>query len=490
MSLKTLISYACLLVILTPAAAQDTHYWTNQFGTRSSLLSGALVAGDGSNAMVYYNPGALGHVDSSSFSINASLYQLENVSVKSIDGDGANFNNTQFVTIPLVISGILRTRMNTKVKFGYGVHTPSDFKFIGDTRLDKVEDIIDDEESPGPEEFLGTYRINSRLSETLFMFGAGYPVTEKLSVGVTLGVIVRNQLFASDQLYRTILNSEPPKNEIFAVTFNRSDIMSYLQVRTGLKFGLSYQEEKHAFGLTLTTPSLSIYSTADVSADYTGSRLKYPNGTRGDVVASAGEVKLSANYKNPWSIGAGYTYHLENGSISVAAQYFGRIKPFRMIEASPGPFFRPAYVFPGISADSILSVYHAAKPVFNLAIGFDRQLTKSFGLMTGFRTNFSYFDPALLRSIGVTPRSTSWDIYYATFGGRFSNTRNDLMFGIQVGYGGQAVTGLLDIRDDDGDGNFLEPGGEAKGRYWNIGLIIGWNYIFRSKPSKEPDDNK
>jgi hypothetical protein len=27
------------------AAAQDTHYWTHQFGTRSALLGGAVVGG-------------------------------------------------------------------------------------------------------------------------------------------------------------------------------------------------------------------------------------------------------------------------------------------------------------------------------------------------------------------------------------------------------------------------------------------------------------
>lgn len=37
-------------------SAQDLHYWTNQFGTRSSLLGGAVVGGIKDNTAIFYNP--------------------------------------------------------------------------------------------------------------------------------------------------------------------------------------------------------------------------------------------------------------------------------------------------------------------------------------------------------------------------------------------------------------------------------------------------
>jgi hypothetical protein len=55
------------------ATAQDTHYWTHQFGTRSALMGGAVVGGTRDNSMIFYNPAAVSFIDSSSLSINANI---------------------------------------------------------------------------------------------------------------------------------------------------------------------------------------------------------------------------------------------------------------------------------------------------------------------------------------------------------------------------------------------------------------------------------
>ncbi len=41
------------------ASAQDNNYWTNQFGTRSNLMSGAVVGGVRDPSAGFYNPGAV-----------------------------------------------------------------------------------------------------------------------------------------------------------------------------------------------------------------------------------------------------------------------------------------------------------------------------------------------------------------------------------------------------------------------------------------------
>ncbi|AYB30037.1 hypothetical protein D4L85_05345 [Chryseolinea soli] len=46
--------------------AQDTHYWTQQFGTHAALLSGSSVAASDDNSVVYYNPAAMSFLDSTS----------------------------------------------------------------------------------------------------------------------------------------------------------------------------------------------------------------------------------------------------------------------------------------------------------------------------------------------------------------------------------------------------------------------------------------
>ena len=57
----TLSSLCCSIII--PLFAQDANYWTNQYGTRSTLLGGAVVGSVLDLSGTYYNPGGLGLID-------------------------------------------------------------------------------------------------------------------------------------------------------------------------------------------------------------------------------------------------------------------------------------------------------------------------------------------------------------------------------------------------------------------------------------------
>ena len=55
--LPVLAAAACLC--LAPfARPQDSHYWTNQYGTRATLLGGAVIGSVLDLSGTYYNPGA------------------------------------------------------------------------------------------------------------------------------------------------------------------------------------------------------------------------------------------------------------------------------------------------------------------------------------------------------------------------------------------------------------------------------------------------
>ena len=190
---------------------------------------------------------------------------------------------------------------------------------------------------------------------------------------------------------------------------------------------------------------------------------------------------MSANYKTPWSVAGGYTRHLKNGSIHVSAEFFGGISRYKIVEAQETRFIRPSDEFPDIGADTFMTVWGANKPVANVAIGFERQISELFGLITGFRTNMSYYDSDLDEVVGVTPNSSSWNIFYWTFGGRFSNARNDLMIGMQLGFGGNGSSSIFnfDATSESKIATAFES--RANGSYSTVGIILGWNYLFRRK---------
>src|SRR5210317_1961792 len=80
---KYIALFAFFLVFFSyPALSQDHHYWTQQFGSRSALMGGAVVGGVRDTSAGFYNPGALGFVNQPSLSVSANGYQLERLSIE------------------------------------------------------------------------------------------------------------------------------------------------------------------------------------------------------------------------------------------------------------------------------------------------------------------------------------------------------------------------------------------------------------------------
>ena len=76
--------------------AQDSHYWSNQFGNRARLLAGAVFGSTDDLSSVYYNPGSLALVDKSAILLSGNVFEVTNVKVKNdAVGEEASFWDTR-----------------------------------------------------------------------------------------------------------------------------------------------------------------------------------------------------------------------------------------------------------------------------------------------------------------------------------------------------------------------------------------------------------
>ncbi len=149
---------------------QDTHYWTQQYGSRSALMGGAVVGGTKDNASIVYNPASLGFIDTGSISINASAYQVQNIRIQNAVGQKADFKSSSLGSVPLLLSGMVKTKYPLW-KIGYAVVHPVAFNFRATARLDGFYPIVNDTLSPGNEEFIGQESIISDISEITVAVG-------------------------------------------------------------------------------------------------------------------------------------------------------------------------------------------------------------------------------------------------------------------------------------------------------------------------------
>lgn len=465
-----------LAFLISPDSySQDTHHWNNQFGTRAALLGGAVLTDTIDNAGVYYNPGNLAFLDTTTLSINANLYGLENIKIENALGQRADFKGLQFNTVPLLISGSIKNKSDWNIS--YGLLTPVSFKFNGVARVNDYFDLIDEAESPGEEELVAESGLNSQVQETMVTLGIGKKIGPSLGFGISLLNTLRNVNFNYRFNAKTLTNDE--NHIILARTQNQ--FAQYFSIRTALKVGINYQKGSWGYGLTMTSPGIPFLGSGTVAKDLTLVNLKPPGSdTRTSAFASDRQEKLKAKYKSPLEIGAGIHKKLNQSQISLNITYFGGIDPYHIINAESGTFIRPNVDALGIGSEQFLNVETAMKSVTNFALGYENKVKENLTLMGSFRTDYSYYDPDLIYSKQLVTEFTQWDIYHISFGGIIDKQRSSLTIGLVYSFGS---TNQFYQDNSFNESNIKTPLEGSlvitKANYSNIGLLIGYSFSFK-----------
>ncbi len=467
----------CILIICMVTSslyAQDSHYWTQQFGTRSALLGGAVLGGAEDNTMIYYNPGALGLLDESSISINANAYRVENIKVENALGNEEDFKSGQLGSVPLLAGGMIRTG-SEKWKVGYAFIAPVDFKFKGVARVDGNYDLVEDSESPGLEETVGEASLNNKTSELIVAMGIGHRINENWSVGLSNLFTVRSLSYQRSLSTYIFLN----QGESPLIGANILQNADYYNVRYAAKLGVVYQKDKWDVGLTLTTPSLNLFGQGSVASNIAIRNLKVIDDNRISGVATARQAELKTKFKSPFSVALGTNYSFGRSHLGVAVQYFASTDIYDVMEPAPGSFVRPIDLAPQFQSDEFLSLQAAAESVFNIAVGYEYEVSESLSILGGFRTDMSYYNEDLNEVAGIKPTISNWDIYHFTGGVTFNRKNSSLSLGLLLSGGtndSYEQTGSFDPENPD-----LVAGSTTitKATYSSFGLLLGYTFYFK-----------
>ncbi|MBU2951851.1 hypothetical protein KO493_14215 [Tamlana agarivorans] len=455
--------------------AQDTNYWTQQYGSNSVLMSGAVVGGSDDNTMLYYNPGALGFLDNSSISVNATAYRAENITISNAIGQKASFNSRQLGSVPLLAGGMIRVK-NNNWKVGYGFMAPTSFNFKGVARKEGFFDIIDESESTGLEETVAESAISDRLNEILIAFGAARRLNENWSVGLTNLFTVRSQSYSRSLSTYVFMND----TERTLVAANLNENVDYYNVRYSAKLGVSYQKERWKAGLTFTTPAINIMGIGSVAANIQANNFKLIDDNRISAVATGRQSELKTTFKSPLSVSAGLNYFGDKSHIGISCQYYGSTDQYDIMDIASNTFVRPANTAPELGTDDFMRVRAAAKSVFNVAIGYEYLLKESLSLFLSARNDMSYFDKSLNDDRGIKTTISSWDIYHISSGITIKKNQSNLSLGLLFS------TGNTDDYEQKGSLNNPNENDLIKGTttitkasYGSLGLLLGYTLYFK-----------
>jgi hypothetical protein len=422
----------CLL-LPGSAAAQDAHYWSQQYGTRSELLGGTVVGSPQDLSTTYYNPGGLAFLESQSFLLSALALQFEQYQLTGSNEGDTDLRAEQFGPSPILVAGTLpRDWIAGTIAYSYLSRQELDARFDSWLPLGNEPD--------GP---VGNLLIDARVRES--WGGITWSqVFGSIGVGGSLYGAYRSQRVREEVLSQPV-PTEVPSSAIASVNDYR-----YWHFRTLAKLGIHWEREGASLGLAYTSPGLPLFGGGD-AAFY---RSVQSDAAGVDVDEAVIAEDPSVTFRSPMSVSIGSRVEFGRAALYVTAEWFDSVNPYRVVAANdiPDAGF-------GSSLSSLL--YQEMQSVVNVGVGGEFTPRGNLTLFGSFITDGSGAteDPLTGHSFGT------WDIYQGTAGAALSLQQADLTLGLSIGSGG----GPLARRSDLGGSNIIS-GGDVSYRRWKIFL--------------------
>ena len=442
---KILYSASFILLSAISINAQEDNYWNLQYGTRSTLLGGAVIGSVSDLSATYYNPGAIALFPDVKFILSAQAYQYDNYKIKDGAGEGrdldfasitpsasfAAFNiKFDFLKGDRIVVSIL-TRQTNQVEFK--------------TRLiDSIEVI---ESSPGKENFAGGIDYSQNFKDIWAGLTYSTKINEVFGLGFTGYVAVKN--YANQNLI--ILEALKSDGEI--ASFTKIYNYSYNNWRTLLKAGLGINLSPLTMGLSLTTPSLNILGSGSV-----GTHL-FVSGLDTNSFSSNYQDDVKAEYKTSWAAGIGGAYRLNKFKFHFSAEWFDAVNEFYVLDTEP---------YTSQSSGEVLTndLTHQTKSVINYGFGIDYFAADSLIFSASFVSDYS----ANIKEIQLNqPQTLGLDLFHLSAGSTFKVWKTLLTIGLVYTFGSQTIGQNIDLTPGGSD----EIESEAMLDYSQIKVILG-----------------
>lgn len=436
--LATLVASALLAA---PGAAQDAHYWSQQYGTRSELLGGTVVGSPQDLSTVYYNPGGLPFLETQSFLLSALALEYEKYGLAAAPEGVSELGSDRFGPAPILFTGTLpRSWVDGTLAYSYLTRQRLE------ARIDAWQPL-----ASGPDAPVANLLVDAKVGESWggLTWARAYG---SVGVGASAYLTYRNQRGREELL------SQPIPDEVRGSTTVVINDYSYWHLRTLAKVGVYWARPGASIGATLTTPGVSIAGSGEASY-----YRSVPTDSAGVDIDEAVVIDRPAvTYRSPVSLAVGSRIDTGSAAIYVTVEWFDGVGAYKVLDA-------PEVPQDGVGSGLASLLQQELDPVVNLGLGAEYSPRNALTFFGSVITDFSAAsaDPASQHSFA------HWDIFQGTVGAAFSALRTDFTLGLSIAGGGEKVH-----RQNDLDGAWAVPGGEISYQRWKF--FIGLE--FRGQP--------
>jgi hypothetical protein len=451
------VAVACLC--LAPfARPQDSHYWTNQYGTRATLLGGAVIGSVLDLSGTYYNPGGMSLIKDPQTLMAAKVLQYPHVSFVGNEPGSIPFNSSNIGPAPSLIAGTFKFRGLGKHWFGYSYLSRQVIKLGLSVSSTGTRDVLPD--IPGREKYATQFRLEEKMSEPWFGLTWSYRVAKNVGIGVSQYIAVRTHRAS----LQTLVEALDSGNRIAMALGTRQ--YHYQNIRILWKIGLAFDFKWATMGLTLTTPGLSLSGTGSTGVNSSIVALDMNgDGVSDDFMAADYSSRLPVTFRTPLSLAAGMTFKIQKLRVYWSAEWFARVHPYTVIDAAE---FTAQSTGEPLSSD----VTQELEAVLNAGIGLEWIYSPRFKGYASFTTDCSAKKPGTATNIALT----DWDIHNVMTGAEVTVKNTALTFGLGYSFGNRELGGRPPILAREELAGFWDPFESLKFRYAAYKLIVGFAF--------------
>ncbi len=458
-SSTVLVPALILLSLPGLISAQDTHYWTYQYGTRSNLLGGSVIGSVLDLSGTFYNPGGLSLIAEPETLLAAKVFEYYRISLEDFAGSTARFYSPKFGPSPALVAGALKIRGLGKSWLGYSVLSRQSVLLRLRGASTGIGDVVPS--VPGEEHTAADFRIYEFLTETWFGITWAYKFAESLGFGVTQYLTYRNHRADVQSTAQAFCDT----GEVVLATGARRYM--YSNSRILWKMGLAFDVRGITMGLTLTTPSIRLFGKGAMDINATiADRELLGGGETGDFMAFDVQEGLRADFRTPLSVGFGTTIKLVNVQFYGSAEWFGAIHPYSVMKGDDFTIQSTGETRPN-------TISNECRSVLNYGLGLEYGPREKLKFYASFTTDYSARPADTATNLSIT----DWDIYHLMAGTTFTVRRSSFTLGLGFAFGRKHTNDKPDFFAQNGEDLLgLDHFSIGKFTYSNFKLAAGFSF--------------
>ena len=444
---KALLLNLIIIIIQVSLTAQENNYWNIQYGTRSTLLGGAVIGSVSDLSATFYNPGAIALFPDVKFILSAQVYQMDNFTIKDGAAEGKDLDYSSIVPSPNFVAFDLNFDFLGDDRLAFSILTRQNSNLEFSARVIDSLEVI--ESSPGKESFAGGINTEKKFNDVWGGITYSTKLSETIGIGITGYISYRSHKATS----LTILQALQSNGEI--ASYSNINNYRFNNCRTLLKAGVGLNLDPLTIGLTVTSPSLNIFGSGSA-----GTHL-FISGIDSSRFDSNYQEDIKSKFNSSWAAGLGGAYNFGNVKLHLSAEWYDAINKYDVLDTEP-------YVSQSSGKTLTNDLSHEAKSVINFGFGLDYFATDSLIFSLSVTSDFSAYVENTATNLATY---SAWDLIHVAGGSTFSIWKTEVTIGAVYSFGSQTFENKINITPG-GDDNSV--GRQSEFTYSQIKVLLGF----------------